>query len=94
MPPSDPALDNMHRDADRMNQERTRIAEEVRALQYRYDDMYNRNEAEIRRKCYDFRRSKQHYSGKVLARVLEHIFKNRQKRHFDYMFFQQSSDDR
>jgi len=60
----------LENDVDAIRREREMVAEDVRALQMRYDEMYFRNEAEMRQRIGEFRRSKSHYSGKALSKVL------------------------
>ena len=70
-------VEQLQREYDDVAADRSRIADEVRALQSQYDSTYHQNESRIREMAYQFRRSKSKHSATCLGKSLETIFNRR-----------------
>ena len=75
----DAALDHhlevLQRDLDAIVVERMHIAEDLRALQLRYDEVIRLNEGNIRELGYDYRHRKRTMQGRVIYKALERALK-------------------
>lgn len=92
--PLEHELRALQEDLSRLDRERLSLREQVAAAQHRFDDVYYRNEANVRAQCALHRRSLTRYSAKVLSQTLARAFKRQLQLHFTSVRDQQRNDYR